>query len=54
MRHLLPSRDTKPLLREMVEDGETYIVPGVYNPFTALLAEKQSWMPTPASARSSM
>jgi len=32
--------DTKPLLKEMIRDRETYMVPGVYNPFTALLAEK--------------
>ncbi len=40
MRHLLPTGDTKPVLRRLLGDGETYIVPGVYNPFTALLAER--------------
>ncbi len=40
MRFLRPPPDTKPMLKELVEDGRSYMVPGVYNPFTALLAEK--------------
>jgi len=30
-------------LKELIEDKDTYIVPGVYNPFTALLAEKKGF-----------
>jgi len=31
------------ILREMLEDNECYVVPGVYNPFTALLAERHGF-----------
>ncbi len=30
-------------MKELIEDKDTYIVPGVYNPFTALLAEKKGF-----------
>ncbi|HIE37413.1 TPA: methylisocitrate lyase [Candidatus Geothermarchaeota archaeon] len=43
MIYIKSSRDAKPILRELIEDSNTYMVPGVYNPFTALLAEKMGF-----------
>ncbi len=43
MYHIKASIDTKPMLRKLLDDDETYMVPGVYNPFTALLAEKEGF-----------
>ncbi len=40
MKYIRPPKDAKPLMRKLLKDDETYMVPGVYNPFTALLAEK--------------
>lgn len=39
MRYIRQPIDAKPFLRKLLGDDETYMVPGVYNPFTALLAE---------------
>jgi len=38
-------KDVKPtkILRDMLRGSECYIVPGVYNPFTALLVERQGF-----------
>ena len=40
MLYLKSDGGSKYSIRELLEDGETYMVPGIYNPFTALLAER--------------
>ena len=42
MYYIKPRRKRKSL-RKLIQDKETYIVPGVFNPFAALLAEKQGF-----------
>jgi methylisocitrate lyase len=41
--YISKKKSGKVLLKELIEDKDTYIVPGVYNPFTALLAEKKGF-----------
>ena len=43
MVFLTKKRDEKPKLKKLLGDDRLYIVPGVYNPFTALLAEKKGF-----------
>ncbi|MGQ4891043.1 MAG: methylisocitrate lyase [Candidatus Njordarchaeia archaeon] len=41
--YYIKPRGERKSLRKLVEDKETYIVPGVFNPFAALLAEKMGF-----------